>query len=38
MTSGKSNEASDWRTARLDGAIYINDNAEQQDSRDSAGF
>jgi len=38
MTSGKSNGASGWRTARLGGAIYINDNAEQQDCRDSVGF
>jgi hypothetical protein len=38
MTSGKSNGASGWRTARLGGAIYINDSAEQQDCRDSVGF
>jgi len=38
MTSGKSNEVSGWRTARLGGAIHINDNAEQQDCRDSVGF
>jgi hypothetical protein len=38
MTSGKSNGASGWRTARLGGAIYINDSAAQQNGRDSAGF
>jgi hypothetical protein len=38
MTSGKSNGGSGWRTARLCGAIYIHDSAEQRDCRDSVGF
>jgi hypothetical protein len=32
------NGASGLRTARPGGAMHINDNAEQQDCRDSVGF
>jgi hypothetical protein len=41
MTSGKSNGASGLLVGELHalvGPIYINDNAEQQDCRDSVGF